>query len=305
MSSAALEWVSKYGRFVKFSHTLFALPFAGIAFLLAILEPPFLGWGEIGRKFIWILVCMVGARSAAMGFNRWADQRIDAKNPRTANREIPSGQVSDFAALLFIVVSSLLFFAGSWFLNELAFALSFPTLFLLLTYSYTKRFTFLCHFYLGATIGLAPLAAWIAVREEFSWVAGFWTIGLALNLAGFDILYALQDEAFDRKEGLHSVPARFGRNASLWISRASHLLALAFLGVAAWNAGLNGFFWAFWVLTGFFLYWEQRIAVKNPDGNFPPLFYQIHSWISILIFGGILIEKLPDLIRLVRSGFGV
>lgn len=146
MNSTALEAIAKYGRFIKFSHTLFALPFAGIAFVLAILEPPVPTLPAIGMKFFWILVCMVGARSAAMGFNRWADKRIDSKNPRTANREIPSGQISDTTAILFIIASSLVFFLGSWFLNRLSFYLSFPTLFLLLTYSYTKRFTFLCHF---------------------------------------------------------------------------------------------------------------------------------------------------------------
>lgn len=302
MNSTALEAIAKYGRFIKFSHTLFALPFAGIAFVLAILEPPVPTLPTIGIKFFWILVCMVGARSAAMGFNRWADKRIDSKNPRTANREIPSGQIPDTTAILFIIASSLVFFLGSWFLNRLSFYLSFPTLFLLLTYSYTKRFTFLCHFYLGLTIGLAPLAAWIAVREEFSWIAGFWTVGLAFNLAGFDILYALQDEAFDRKEGLHSVPAKFGKKWSVIISRSSHVLSLVFLGLAAWNAGLSQAFWFFWVITAFFLAWEQKIAAENPDGNFPPSFYRIHSWISIVIFLGILSEKFPDLVRLISSG---
>ncbi|TGL65900.1 UbiA-like polyprenyltransferase [Leptospira sarikeiensis] len=305
MASNTLAALGKYGRFIKFSHTLFALPFAGIAFVLAILREPALPLSLIAQKLFWVLVCMVGARSAAMGFNRWADKKIDAKNPRTANREIPSGQISDAMAILFIVGSAILFFIGSWFLNPLSFYLSFPTLFLLLTYSYTKRFTFLCHFYLGVTIGLAPLATWIAIREEFSWIAGFWTLGLAFNLAGFDILYALQDREFDKKEGLHSVPASFGEQKSLIISRISHVFSILFLGVAALNAGLNSFFWIFLVFVAFLLFKEQKIAFENKDGNFPPSFYQIHSWISLVIFLGILSETVPGLIRLFTQGFSL
>lgn len=298
MASNTLASLGKYGRFIKFSHTLFALPFAGIAFVLAILQEPSLSLIVMGQKLFWILVCMVGARSAAMGFNRWADRHIDAKNPRTANREIPSGQISDFMAVTFVIVSALVFFIGSWFLNPLSFYLSFPTLFLLLTYSYTKRFTFLCHFYLGLTIGLAPLATWIAIREEFSWIAGFWTLGLAFNLAGFDILYALQDREFDKKEGLHSVPVRFGEKNSFIISRISHVLSVSFLAVAAWYAGFQDVFWAFLVFVAYLLFREQKIASENKDGNFPPNFYQIHSWISLVIFFGILAETGPNLISL-------
>ncbi|TGM98942.1 UbiA-like polyprenyltransferase [Leptospira dzoumogneensis] len=298
MASNTLAALGKYGRFIKFSHTLFALPFAGIAFVLAILQEPALSLSVIGQKLIWILVCMVGARSSAMGFNRWADRKIDAKNPRTANREIPSGQISDFMAVIFIIGASLVFFIGSWFLNPLSFYLSFPTLFLLLTYSYTKRFTFLCHFYLGLTIGLAPLATWIAIREEFSWIAGFWTLGLAFNLAGFDILYALQDREFDKKEGLHSVPVRFGEKNSFIISRISHILSISFLAVAAWYAGFQGAFWAFLIFVAYLLFREQKIASENKDGNFPPGFYQIHSWISLVIFLGILAEKGLSLVSL-------
>ncbi|TGK08658.1 4-hydroxybenzoate octaprenyltransferase [Leptospira fletcheri] len=295
MISSVLDILGKYGRFVKFSHTLFALPFAGIAFILAFLRTPGLTLGEWGMKFFWILVCMVGARSAAMGFNRWADRSFDSKNPRTANREIPAGKISDAAAIVFILLSALLFFVGSWFLNSLSFYLSAPTLFLLLTYSYTKRFTFLCHFYLGLSIGLAPLATWIALREEFSWIPVLWTLGLAFNLSGFDILYALQDKDFDEKEGLHSVPVFFGLENSLWISRFSHVLSLCFLAWAGYESELSGIFWIFWFATGFLMAGEQWIARKNKDGIFPPAFYGIHSWISVVLFAGILLEKLREI----------
>lgn len=301
MVSSALETFGKYGRFVKFSHTLFALPFAGISCILAFLKTPDVMLGEWGIRFFWVLICMIGARSAAMGFNRWVDSGFDVKNPRTANREIPAGQISEVAAILFIIVSSFVFFLGSWFLNPLAFALAFPTLFLLLTYSYTKRFTFLCHFYLGVSIGLAPLGAWVALRQEFAWEPVFWTIGLAFNLSGFDILYALQDESFDRKEGLQSIPARFGRNASLWISRISHLLSLLFLAWAGIASGLSGIFWLFWVGTGLLLICEQWIAMKHKDGIFPPAFYGIHSWISLVSFLGILAEKIPEILTAIRN----
>ncbi|TGK18883.1 4-hydroxybenzoate octaprenyltransferase [Leptospira fluminis] len=301
MISSVLDILGKYGRFVKFSHTLFALPFAGIAFILAFLRTPGLTLGEWGMKFFWILVCMIGARSAAMGFNRWADRGFDSKNPRTANREIPAGKISDVAAIVFVLLAALLFFVGSWFLNSLSFYLAAPTLFLLLTYSYTKRFTFLCHFYLGLSIGLAPLATWIALREEFSWIPVLWTLGLAFNLAGFDILYALQDRDFDEREGLHSVPVFFGLENSLWISRLSHVLSLCFLAWAGYESGLSGIFWIFWFATGFLMAGEQWIARKNEDGIFPPAFYGIHSWISVVLFAGILLEKSREIADSVRQ----
>ncbi|PJZ68550.1 4-hydroxybenzoate octaprenyltransferase [Leptospira perolatii] len=300
-----IQRVSKFGSFVKFSHTLFALPFAGIACILAFLEPDFASLSSWGVRLIWILVCMVSARSAAMGFNRWADKKIDAKNPRTANREIPSGQISDRSAVLFILGFSILFFISSWFLNSLAFALSFPTLLLLFTYSYTKRFTFFCHLYLGFSIGLAPLATWVGLTGEISWIPFLWTIGLAFNLAGFDILYAIQDEEFDRKEGLHSIPAKFGRTKSLWISRFCHVLSIVFLGIAGRSSGLQDIFWIFWAVTGFLLFREQKIAIDHADGVFPLEFYRIHSYISGVLFLGILVETLPRIIFKIRMLSGV
>lgn len=209
-----------YGRMIKFSHTIFALPFALAAVVLAHRQAPITLY-----SLIWILVAMVAARSAAMGFNRIVDARIDARNPRTAMREIPAGTLSRKAAIIFVAVSGGVFVAAAAMLGKLCLMLSIPVLAVLCLYSYTKRFTWLAHIYLGFAISLAPLGAWIALTNSFHGPILFLSLALLTYIAGFDILYACQDTAFDRQEGLFSIPAQFGIPKALLTARAIHVLA--------------------------------------------------------------------------------
>ncbi|MCP4718598.1 MAG: UbiA family prenyltransferase, partial [Desulfobacteraceae bacterium] len=197
--------IMEYGKMIKFSHTIFALPFALSAVVLA--------WQTQAPTFwdlIWILLAMVAARSAAMGFNRIVDASIDKKNPRTAIREIPSGILSQKQASVFVFLSSVIFVGASALLSPLCFFLSFPVLFFLLFYSYTKRFTKYCHLYLGFAISLAPVGAWVAITNSLSAGIIFLSLGLWTYIAGFDILYACQDIDFDREQGLFSLPSKIG-----------------------------------------------------------------------------------------------
>ncbi|EMJ95602.1 putative 4-hydroxybenzoate polyprenyltransferase [Leptospira alstonii serovar Pingchang str. 80-412] len=277
---------------------MFALPFAGIAFVLAFLKTYGKSVPDWTILSILILVSMVLARSAAMGFNRIVDTDIDAKNKRTKEREIPAGKISKRSAILFVVLSSLGFFIVSWFINPLAWRLSFPTLTILLGYSLSKRFTWLCHFILGFSIGLAPLATWVAIREEIVLEPLLWTIGLALNLAGFDILYALQDREFDQREGLYSIPARFGKKNSLRIAIFSHVLCIGFLFAAGIISNLGPVFLIFLAATGILLLQEHKIVRNSGDDFFPPKFYRIHSFISLILFGGLLLDRIFYLVIL-------
>src|SRR5437667_8220323 len=201
---------------IKFEHTLFALPFAFIGALLARQGLPTL-W-----QTFWILAAMVGARSAAMTFNRMADLQFDKLNPRTRDRALPRGTLSLQFAILFTIAMSLLFVIAAWQLNPLCFYLSLPTLAILFLYSYTKRFTSLSHLVLGFSIGCAPLAAWLAVRGEFAWAPVLLSAAVMFWVAGFDVIYSLQDTDFDRKARLFSLASRFGPGPALKLSAVFH-----------------------------------------------------------------------------------
>ena len=212
--------VQRYASLVKFAHTIFALPFALVGFLLGLKEP--------GAHFTWVLLiqilgCMVFARSAAMGFNRWADREIDARNPRTEGRDIPAGRMSPRHALFFSLVKVALFVAVAWTINPLCGGLSFVALVFLLGYSYLKRFTWLCHFGVGAALGIAPAGAFIAVTGHLTLPVVLLTLMVFFWSSGFDILYALADEEIDRAQGLHSIPQCFGRKRAMGIARAVHV----------------------------------------------------------------------------------
>jgi 4-hydroxybenzoate polyprenyltransferase len=227
--SIFMNVIKKYASLVKFPHTVFALPFALISYFYA---------APAGGGFDWlmlleVLLCMVFARNAAMGFNRWADRRIDARNPRTASREIPSGKISPRAGLVFVVVNAVLFVVTAGLVNRLALMLSPAALIIILGYSYTKRFTWLSHFVLGLALAIAPAGAWIAVTERLDTLPVLLGFLVLTWVGGFDILYSLQDRDFDRRHGLHSVPARFSAEQSLGISLGVHLATLA----AAWAIG--------------------------------------------------------------------
>ncbi|MES2455581.1 MAG: UbiA-like polyprenyltransferase [Bacteroidota bacterium] len=214
--------MKKYFSLVLFAHSIFALPFALIGFFLGVIS--------VGHEFNWILfaeviLCMVFARNAAMAFNRYLDRNIDAKNPRTQMRDIPAGKISANGALTFVVINCLLFVTITAFINTLCLYLSPVALFVILFYSYTKRFTALCHLVLGLGLALAPIGAYIAVTGEFSIVPVLYSFAVLFWVSGFDIIYALQDEDFDRKEKLHSIPAALGITNALRLSVALHVLS--------------------------------------------------------------------------------
>ncbi len=230
----------RYLSLVKFAHTIFALPFALSAWFYAVVAD---GYGFSIRVLLLILLCMVAARNAAMGFNRWVDRRFDAANPRTASREIPAGRISVAGAAVFVAINAAIFIAAAVSLNPLAGWLSPLALGIVGGYSYAKRFTWASHFWLGMALAIAPVGAYIAVT-------GVVTLSILLLAAlvltwvgGFDILYALQDAAFDRASGLHSVPARFSMRSTLWISGLSHLASAILAVVLGVYIGASAWYW--------------------------------------------------------------
>lgn len=238
-----LDKVLDFAHLVRFSHTLFALPFALGSMWVAADGLKHLTL----RLFLLILGCMVTARNSAMSFNRLVDAKYDALNPRTRKRHIPAGKMSRRAVAAFIAANGILFVFFAYLLNPLAFACALPVWLFLLSYSYWKRFSFLCHWWLGLAIGMSPLGAWIAVRGSFAAFPVFLTFILMLWMGGFDIIYATQDEASDRETGLHSVPVRFGRRRALQIALGSHVAMLALCAVfgIVWKMGV-----IWWSVTG-------------------------------------------------------
>ena len=230
--------VGKYASLVKFAHTVFALPFALVGFLLALREP--------GEHFTWLLLlqllgCMVFARNAAMGFNRYVDREIDARNPRTAGRDVPAGRISPRQALTFALVNAVLFVAVAFTINPLCGFLSFVALVFLLGYSYLKRFTWLCHFGVGAALCIAPVGAYIAVTGHLCAAVCWLSLMVFFWSSGFDILYALADEEVDRAQGLHSIPQRFGRRRAMVISAFVHLTEFVLVPLFLLSAGMTDF----------------------------------------------------------------
>lgn len=273
---------------IKFEHTLFALPFAFIGALLARNGLP-TAW-----QTIWILAAMVGARSAAMAFNRMADLHFDKLNPRTRDRALPRGLLSVQFTAMFTIAMSLLFIFSAWQLNPLCFYLSFPTLAILLLYSYSKRFTSLSHVVLGFAVGCAPLAAWLAVTGEFAWAPVLLSGAVMFWVAGFDVIYALQDIEFDRKANLFSFASRFGPAAALKISALFHAATVVLL-IATGTLSRSG--WLVYVgiaLVCGILVWEHRIVKPHDLSRMNVAFFNLNGYVSILLLltfaGDILIE---------------
>jgi 4-hydroxybenzoate polyprenyltransferase len=276
-------------QMIRFEHTLFALPFAFMGMLLAAGGwPP---WAKVG----WIVLAMVGARSAAMGWNRLVDRRIDAANPRTAGRALPAGLVTPGFVAGFVAASAALLVVAAWRLNPLALALVPVALAVLLAYSYTKRFTWASHLVLGLALAGAPLGAWIAVRGDAGAVPLLLGAAVLLWVAGFDILYALQDLDFDRRAGLYSLPARFGVRAALWISALLHASMLGLLawlprlylpppGAAVGPAGLGAAYWVGWAgCLGLIAY--QHAVVRPGDlSRLDAAFFQANGALSVWLF---------------------
>lgn len=272
--------IKNYLSLIKFSHTVFALPFACIGFTLAIVTEhhPF-KW----QLLVLMLLCMVFARSAAMSFNRWLDRRFDALNPRTAQREIPAGIIQPQHALSFTVLNSLLFVATTWFINPLCFYLSFVALYVILFYSYTKRITALCHIVLGIGLSLSPIGAFLSVTGYFAIVPILFSLTVLTWVSGFDIIYALQDEAFDRSQKLHSIPAWLGVPRALTVSTVLHILSALFVIAAGVIGHLQ---WLYWVGTFFYLCMltYQHLLVKPNDLSKVNIAFANTNGIASLIF---------------------
>lgn len=271
---------SDYLSMIKFSHSIFALPFALIAFLVA-------ADGAIdGIDLGWIVVCMVAARAAAMAYNRLVDRHLDADNPRTAQREIPAGVVSPLGAGVFTALACVVFVFGCWRLNPLCLYLSVPVLLVLLGYSHAKRFTSLAHLWLGLCLGLAPIAAWVAVTGRFdASLVGPTVLGLGVAcwVMGFDILYACQDEVFDRERGLHSIPAALGRKAALRISRGVHLLSVGlFLGFG-YEADLGVAYHVGVAVVAVVLVCEHRVISPTDMSRVNLAFFTMNGVVSLVM----------------------
>lgn len=276
-----------YGRMIKFSHSIFALPFALAAVALANRTHPV----TLSQLF-WILVAMVSARSSAMGFNRIVDARYDRANPRTAEREIPSGRLSMRAAGIFVTLSATVFILAAAMLSPLCLMLAAPVLAVLFVYSYTKRFTALSHLYLGFAIALSPLGAWIAVTGRFDWPVTILCLALLTYIAGFDILYACQDTDFDRQAGLFSIPARWGPAVAFHAAALLHLAAFTFFFLIHLVFNMGAVYLAAVIVIGSLLVIEHRLVRPDDLQRIQLAFFNVNSLIAIVLLAGILIDIL-------------
>lgn len=293
-TSRGLKAVATYLEMIKFEHSIFALPFAFIGLVLGSVDR-FHQLLPSGSAVLWVVIAMVSCRSAAMAFNRLIDRSIDAKNSRTSSRALPAGKLHVEQVWLFFLFSCLLFFFASYSLNMLAFLLSPVALGTTLFYSYTKRFTWLCHFILGLSLGIAPAAAWIAVQGTLSTVVLPVVAGVMLWTAGFDIIYALQDETFDKQERLHSIPERFGVRRALVISRISHIGAVIMFLVAGYLTQSSGFYYCgVFAVTGLLVY-EQSLVKADDLSKVNLAFFTLNGFISMLMLGVVLIAKWVEL----------
>ena len=316
--------VKNYLSLVKFSHTIFAMPFAMIGFALGVASfslvkayPAYGGiadFGQAGReaaslegagflrgmeispgelllRFVLVLVCMITARSAAMAFNRYLDRHFDRENPRTAIREIPRGIISPDHALRFVILNAVLFIAATWFINKICFLLSPVALFVILFYSYTKRFTPLCHLVLGLGLSLAPIGAYLAVTGRFDVLPVLFSLAVIFWVSGFDVIYALQDVEFDRSQRLYSIPSVLGRTKALRVSGLLHVLSTCCV-VAAGIYG--GFQWIYWlgigVFAGMLLY--QHAIVKPNDLSRVNIAFMTANGIASIVFGVLVIADI-------------
>ncbi len=280
--------VSNYLSLIKFSHTVFALPFALLGFFLAVktTEKNF-DWKLLGL----VVLCMVFARSAAMAFNRLIDTDVDKDNPRTAIREIPAGIIGKGSALVFVILNSFFFIAATYFINTICFYLSPVALLVILGYSYTKRFTFLCHLILGLGLSLAPIGAWLAVTGEFAVLPVLFSFAVLFWVSGFDIIYALQDEAFDKSKGLHSIPAAIGTKNALLLSSIFHFFSADFILAAGFIGNAGMYYWiAAAIFSGLLLY--QHSLVKPNDLSKVNIAFFTTNGIASIVFASLAIVDL-------------
>ena len=277
----------KYLYLIKFSHTIFAMPFALIGFFLA----------TKSNKFEWILLlyvvlCMIFARSAAMAFNRYIDRNIDAANSRTAQiREIPNGTIKANSALIFVIINSLLFISITYLINSLCLALSPIALLVILGYSYTKRFTALCHLILGLCLALAPIGAYLAVSGEFNIIPLLFSAAVLFWVSGFDIIYSLQDQEFDKEQKLHSIPVLIGTKNALNLSKILHFLTFSSLSIAGSFSDFSLYYWiGFGIFTALLIY--QHLLVKQNDLSKINLAFFTTNGIASVVFGIFVIADL-------------
>jgi len=278
-----IDKILSFGQMIKFSHTVFALPFALSAVILAFHQQYAIQIFDI----IWIILAMIGARSAAMGFNRIVDARFDAKNPRTALRAIPSGEISNTQSIVFVIFFSILFLFSSAQLAVICFYCGIPVLMLLFLYSYSKRFTWFCHIFLGFAISLAPLGAWIAITKHFDWPILVVSLALLTHISGFDILYACQDYDFDKNEGLYSIPAQYGIEAALYISAILHIICFLAFVTIYFLFDMNTIYILAVIIIGVVLIIEHFIVKPDNLKNIPIAFFHMNSAISLIFFTGI------------------
>jgi 4-hydroxybenzoate polyprenyltransferase len=292
--------IANFGSLVRFSHTVFALPFALASVAIAWPRHP-----VTGRGLFWILVAMVGARTGAMGFNRLADRKFDALNPRTKNWELPQGKVTLAEAISLTTLASAIFIFAAYEINWICFFLSPLALGIVFFYSLTKRFTWASHLFLGLALAIAPIGAWLAVaRPPFEivelQVPCYLGLAVVFWLAGFDIIYSLQDREFDRKIGLHSIPVRFGVAGALKLSGLFHfgtVLFLAFVGIAA-QMGI--FYWLGFLAVALVLVWEHRIVKPTDLSRINKAFFNLNAYVSL----GYLLFTVADVLLLSNNGIG-
>ena len=321
--------VKNYLSLVKFSHTIFALPFALIGFCLGVRGFPVVNavsiipgwhtnilsplaakqwnlnhtlgwdkdnpiiytWGDIALKFLLVLICMVTARSAAMAFNRYLDRSFDAKNPRTAIREIPRGIIAPGSALRFVILNCIIFLVATFFINTICFYLAPVALFVILFYSYTKRFTPLCHLVLGLGLSLAPIGAYLAVTGRFDWLPLFFSFAVICWVSGFDIIYALQDVDFDKSQKLYSIPAAVGKSGALRISELLHVISAACVITAGIYGQFHFIYWAgVAVFVGMLIY--QHSIVKPNDLSKVNIAFMTANGIASVVFGALVIADI-------------
>ena len=277
-----------YGRLVRFSHTVFALPFAMSSVALAWPKHP-----VTLRALLWILIAMVGARTAAMSFNRLVDKKFDALNPRTRSWELPQGKVKVSEAVALTTIAALVFIFAAYQLNWVCFVLSPVALAIVFFYSLTKRFTWASHLFLGLALAIAPIGAWLAVAQMPINLAELFVplyLGLAVVfwLAGFDVIYSLQDSEFDRTHGLYSIPVHFGVAAALRLSTLFHLCTIAFLALVGLSAEMGLIYWLGLLAVALVLFWEHRIVTSDDLSRINRAFFDLNAYVSIGYFLAIL-----------------
>jgi len=303
-SFRAISKITVTLEMIKFSHSVFALPFALVGLLLAGRTLPG-GWPYLGQVVL-VIICMVAARSVAMTFNRIVDLHIDARNPRTAGRALPAGLLSVAWAWGFLIFMAMAFLAGCsgfWLLygNPWPVLLALPALLLICSYSYSKRFTSLSHFWLGLAIGISPAAAWLAVNPaSMGWTTLLLCVAVCSWIAGFDIIYALQDVEFDRREGLFSLPARFGEARALTVSRMCHLVTVLALVSVGLVEGLGLAWWVGVAVAAGLLAWEQSLVSPDDLSRIDVAFFTVNGLVSILVALALFLDLL-----VARIGLGL